>query len=402
MARILFAWELGANLGHLAQLVPLAIRLRTRGHRPIFVVSDVACAESMLGPHALEYLQAPLCRPRPGHFADKPCSYAEILHHYGYLDRDALLGIVKAWREIYRFIEPAAIVFEHAPTALLASRGFEAARMLYGVGFCSPPRLQPFPNFRIWTDVPRARLEASEGAVLDAVNAVLLKLKLRPLRALHELFEVDEDFLCTFPELDHYGVRSDAYYAGAVYTRDAGAIPVWPHEGDKRIYVYLRPGMSAFHPLAEILAGAGHRVLWFAPGVNEAITRRYTSASFSFARDPLRLSLIAQQAEAAVLYGGHGTVSAMLLGGVPLALYPVHVEQALVSHRVEQLGAGVGLGPENDDLARTLNRLLGAGHYTQKAFAFAERYRYFDCSKTVARIASLIGKYCATARSTQA
>jgi UDP:flavonoid glycosyltransferase YjiC (YdhE family) len=396
MARILFAWEFGANLGHLLQLVPLALNLRSRGHRPVFVVSDVTRVEGLLGNHSLEYMQAPVWHPRLPRPSVVPCSYSEILHHYGYLEPDGLLGMAKAWRQIFRLVEPSVIVFEHAPTALVASRELDAARVLHGVGFCSPPRVSPFPNFRSWEEVPRERLEQSDERVLSTINSVLGKLNLRSLGALHELFDVDEDFLCTFPELDHYASRPDANYQGPLFMREEGMVPVWPEHGHKRVYVYVRPDMRVFHPLAQHLSGAGHRVLWFAPGIDGDTVRRYQSRSLEFVREPVRLSSIAAEAEAAVLYGGHGTVSAMLLAGVPIAMYPMHVEQALVTGKVAKLGAGVTAQPHVPaaEVAAALAPVLQDDRYREKARAFAAKYAHFDPAQVVTRIAQRISAHC--------
>lgn len=397
MARVLFAWEFGANFGHLAQLLPLASKLRARGHEPVFAVTDVARAEAMLGPHGFEYLQAPMWQPRAPRPSAIPCSYSEILQHYGYLDPDGLLGLVKAWREIYRLVEPQVVLFEHAPTALLASRGFEAVRIIYGVGFCSPPRVSPFPSFRTWEDVPHARLEASDGQVLDTVNAVLAKLRLRPLGALYELFEGDREFLCTFPELDHYPARSGAQYCGAVFTRDEGHPAEWPHGDGKRVFVYLRPEMRAFAPVAEALADSGHSVVWIAPGMSEEALRRYARSNIRFTREPVSLGAVAAEAHAAVLYGGHGTVAAMLLGGVPVALLPVHVEQALVSRSVVRLGAGTMATPQASlpEMRKAVTSVLEEASYRERAEAFAARYSHFDPKNVVARIARCVGEHCA-------
>jgi len=397
MARILFAWEFGANFGHLAQLLPLAAKLRSRGHQPVFAVTDVARAEETLGADGFEYLQAPMWRPRPPRPSVIPCSYSEILQHYGYLDPDGLLGLVKAWREIYRLVDPHVVLFEHAPTALLASRGFEAVRIIYGVGFCSPPRVSPFPSFRTWEDVPRLRLEASDAQVLDTVNVVLAKLRLRPLDALHELFEGDHEFLCTFPELDHYASRSAAQYSGAVFTRNEGDAAEWPQGGGKRVFVYLRPGMRAFGPVAEALADSGHSVLWIAPGVSDDTVKRYASHNLRFAREPVRLSGVATEAHAAVLYGSHGTVAAMLLGGVPVALFPAHVEQALLSRNVVRMGAGTMATPQASvpEMRKSLASVLDEPSFRERAGAFAHRYRHFDPKNVVARIARCVSEHCA-------
>lgn len=180
MARILFAWELGGNFGHLGQLLPLASQLQARGHEVVFALRDVTRAEVMLGTRGFAYLQAPLWHARTARPSAPPCSYSEILQQYGYSDHEGLLGMVRAWREIYRLIDPQVVLLDHAPTALLASRGLEAVCVMYGVGFCSPPRVTPFPNFRTWQKIPQERLEASDARVLETVNHVLGKLGFRP------------------------------------------------------------------------------------------------------------------------------------------------------------------------------------------------------------------------------
>lgn len=399
MARVLLAWELGAGTEHLAHLVPLALRIRARGHEPVFALSDVTRAQATLGAHGFPYLQAPMwhCRlPRP---TVVPCSYSEILHHYGYLDAEGLLGLVKAWREIYALVEPRAILFEHAPTALLASRGSETARIITGVGFSTPPRERPLPSFRTWEPVLKERLERSDTLVLGTVNAVLARLRLRPLAELSELFDADAEFLCTFPELDHYAVRGGGDYCGPVFDRADGAGALWPQGSGTRVYVDLRPGMPAFNANAEALSDSGLSVLWSAPGASDDVVRRYASASLRFTRERVCLADVAERAQAVVLSGSHGPVSAMLLAGVPMALYPLHVEQALVSRNAARMGAALVAAPQSrpPEVRGAISRIVGEPRYREAAQTFAAKYRDFDPKQVVARISRKVGTYCGPA-----
>src|SRR5207253_1351185 len=111
---------------------------------------------------------------------------------------------------------------DHSPTALLASRGLPARRALIGSGFCCPPGEE---GDGIWGVIrpisaaaaDRARLRGDEDGVLARVNRVLNRWRLPPLRRLGELYtEVDENFLTTFPELDHFPQRRGAGYWGPV------------------------------------------------------------------------------------------------------------------------------------------------------------------------------------------
>jgi UDP:flavonoid glycosyltransferase YjiC (YdhE family) len=64
MSRFLFASELGANMGHLGQLLPLASELQAKGHEIVFAVPDVTRAGASLSARGFRYVQAPLAKRR--------------------------------------------------------------------------------------------------------------------------------------------------------------------------------------------------------------------------------------------------------------------------------------------------------------------------------------------------
>lgn len=171
MARILLALELGANLGHVGQLLPLDSALRARGHEVIFAARDVPRVGPLLRRQAFRCVQAPLWHAHAGSGENPPCSYSEILQHYGYRDPEGLLGLLTAWRELYALVDPKLVVCEFAPTALLACRGLNITRVQFGVGFSVPPKVTPLPSFRSWESVSPGRLEASDAILLDTANA---------------------------------------------------------------------------------------------------------------------------------------------------------------------------------------------------------------------------------------
>ena len=70
MSRILFAWELGGNLGHVMRMRTVARALRERGH-------DVSLYKE------------PTPRSSAPDLPREPASYPEILLHYGFADPTA-------------------------------------------------------------------------------------------------------------------------------------------------------------------------------------------------------------------------------------------------------------------------------------------------------------------------
>jgi UDP:flavonoid glycosyltransferase YjiC (YdhE family) len=226
---------------------------------------------------------------------------------------------------------------------------------------------------------------------------VLTKLGEQPLSALHELFDADEDFLCTFPELDHYPARKGGQYCGPVFHAESSGVPAWPEHGTRRICVYIRPDMPSFAVLREALRTLPYAVLWIAPGADARVMRRHETPRLKFTDKPVDLARAAAAADAAVLYGSHGTTAAMLLAGLPLALFPNHVEQMLVSRNVARLGAGLvrPRAVQLDAVRASITAVVEDARYRRSAMAFASMYASFDPRCVADGVAARVSARCA-------
>jgi UDP:flavonoid glycosyltransferase YjiC (YdhE family) len=274
MSRILFAWELGGGYGHVQGFLPVALTLRERGHEVIFVLRDVSNAGAALDRRGFVYLQAPLWLPRfTG--TSEPMSYAEILFAFGYLSEQGLQGIAGAWRHLFEMLSSDLLVIDHGPTALLASRGMAVPRAMIGNGFACPPAITPLPCIRPGQQVPQERLAASEQAVLEVANRVLAGSGAPPLATLADLFHVDENFLCTWPELDQYPERVGANYWGPQASQTQGAAFTWPEGDGARIFAYLKPAYPQFEAILQALCALPARVVVHAPGIPAGLLAKY-------------------------------------------------------------------------------------------------------------------------------
>ncbi len=316
MSRILCVWELGADFGHMSRFLPLALKLRERGHEVVFALKDLSNAEAILGRHGFALLQAPLWLPAIPGLPKMPVSYTELICQFGFLNQPGLTGLVKGWRELYALVKPDLILADHSPTALLASRGLPFRRCLIGTGFCSPPRVNPFPNMRTWLKIPPERLPDVEKNVLQTANAVLAGFGVKPMIALFEMFDVDEDFLCTFPELDHYADRGPARYWSPVFAKDHGQELKWPEPRQgKRVFAYLKPRYRDYEKILGLLRQVKGTVLVFSPGISKAMARKYQSPRVIITTQPVKLAGILPGCDLAICHAGHGTVAASLLAG---------------------------------------------------------------------------------------
>lgn len=389
MARILYCWELGGEYGHISSFLPVAQALRQRGHEVVFAVKDLSRIEYVLRGEGFRYLQAPVWLPEVSNLPEPSVSYAEILHRFGFLHPTELLAMAKAWRALYALVGPDLLVVDHGPTALLAARGLGLRRVMLGVGFFSPPRLHPLPTIRPWLPVPPARLVAAEQSALATANAVLTALDAPALVQLADLFDVDEDFLCTFAELDHYQGRGEARYWGPRFHVEGGDTPAWPDGEGARIFAYLKHECAGFDEMMRLLGRLPYRTLAHVPGLSEARRRGYETPRLWVSPRPVNMCHVGANCELAVCNAGMGTVAALLLAGRPLLLLPMHLEQIITARNVIRLGAGLVIRPVDQaaDYQGLLERLLADRTFADQARAFAERHAGFDPQVQVVQIA---------------
>ena len=117
MARILYIWEFGGGLGHLAMALPLANAYRARNHEVAFAVKDIAAAGTIIPADSYPVYQAPVWHPTPDSGARRPVSYAEILLAYGFGNPDNLVSMVRAWMNLFQLVKPDLLVLDFSPTA---------------------------------------------------------------------------------------------------------------------------------------------------------------------------------------------------------------------------------------------------------------------------------------------
>jgi UDP:flavonoid glycosyltransferase YjiC (YdhE family) len=401
MSKLLYAWEFGADFGHIGAFLPLARTLRQRGHDVRWAVAQTAPTARLLAQDGFTWLQAPTCQEMPR--AGPPLSYNDILLRFGYANGEDLFGLVVAWRELMRLTGAQAVLVDHAPTAILAARTLGIPVVLFGSGFYVPPRQRPLPNMRPWLALPPGQLDALENQALASINAVLERFGQPPLGAVACLFDVAEDTLLGFPELDHYADRGPARYWGNLLDPGVGDAPAWPKLQGKRIFGYLRTGTRHHEAALAALHALGQPTIVFFPDAPPALLERYAAPHLVFSATLLDLAQTAREADAAITYASFTTTTSFLLMGKPLLLLPGQLEQFLLARRVEEMGAGLMVNPEQPpvDLELKLRRVLLEPDFTLNAQAFARKYANFPQDTIIAHLVRRIEEIAATQSCTQ-
>ena len=159
----------------------------------------------------------------------------------------------------------------------------------------------------------------------------------------------------------------------------------WQIREAPKVLAYLRPAVPGFESILQALARLDAEVLCIAPGMKPEMAKRCATLRLRIALAPVDLPSLLPDAQLAVSYGNSGFTTQALLAGVPLAMRPRHVEQALFAHRVEALGAGKLLGGRIDaaSVTASLQELLGNPAYRQAARSFRSRHADYSPSQAI-------------------
>ncbi|NOT11222.1 MAG: hypothetical protein HOP23_05220 [Methylococcaceae bacterium] len=388
MSKFVFAWELGAGYGHIDGFLPIAKILQRRGHEVTWVLKDLLYAPLLFTTYSFSYFQAPICWPI-SHTAPA-MNYAGILQNIGFNDKFGLLARTQAWKTLFEYLNPDLILLDHAPTALLAARSLHYPRALFGGSFFSPPRTRPMPSIRPWLNIAEKTLLNTENEVVTIANSVLTQIGGPTLDTLADLFDIEENFLCTYSELDHYSNRDNAIYWGSNFNDADGVEPVWPPGDKKRIFVYLKNDYAGLETLLNQLRSSSYSVLAHIPGINPAFIQKFSNVNLHISPYPVKLSGIGETCDAVICHAGAGTAAAMLLKGKPLMMLPMQVEQLLLAKKIALLGAGLCIPAEvkKANFPATIKELLTQEYYKNNAEQFSKKYKNTHLQKQQESIAT--------------
>lgn len=211
MSRVVFAWQLGGNYGHLTTDLPIAQHLREEGHEVSFIVPHARIAAEVLAPAGFSFMPGPMVEATAG-ARQIQASYAEIMDASGFGDARSLARLLEEWSELFRTARADVIVADHAPLAILSARCLRLPSVSIGNGFTVPPLLDPFPTIRPWEPLKAGRLEQIESRLVHRINSLGAQQR-EPREALTSLWQLFADsaaLITTFAELDPYGPRDRA------------------------------------------------------------------------------------------------------------------------------------------------------------------------------------------------
>jgi UDP:flavonoid glycosyltransferase YjiC (YdhE family) len=396
MPHVVFAWEIGSGFGHLIPLAAFGDAFLRRGHRVTALVPNSSRDGQLLSPLGIDVVELPT-HPAPPRSFPVSVNYTGNLLRNGFWDAPTVASRLDTWRDALNRLQPDLLFCDHAPSALLASRGARYPRVAVGNGFTLPPLSTPMPNVQPWFAIPADRLAETDRAFLDSVNPVLTQAGLAALPAISSLFDGVERLLHIEPELDHYPIRPDETYLGAIEPAPALFPEVAPQR-DRGVFVYLSAANRFLEPVLNALKGRDVPVDAYIAGSTSANVTPVQAPNIRYLHTPVDLQGVAERYRLAITHGGALSASMLLRRGTRVLICPADLEKAVLAARLVQNRLAYSFNwfaPGIDHVPAVIAHLLDSSEQPNNLAAFVARYagRFAGDSvmKTVAGCETRIG-----------
>jgi hypothetical protein len=383
MARVTLIWEMGADLGHVYHLHGLAKALRQRGHKVTLILKELDRFKALfhrdIKAGLYTIIQGPsLEAPKARKLSREPASFTELLLAQGFNKPVLLSRHLAQWRTLLISLKSDALVFDFAPSALIASQHIECLKIQYSAPFSTPPLTDTLPSFGLNPSVNLQNLQLSEARFMEQVNTALQAAHLPEALSNAALYNVDKTFIHSIPEIDPYALlRTNEQYVSPRPMAGGRAID-WLPEPAQKVFGYLKPSYSQLPQLLKHLDRRDLQSQLFIPGFATGTSDAPTTSNIHTSSAPLSLNMALTDCRFTICHGGHGTVLQSVLQGAPCLIIPQQQEQLMTAHRCIHSGIGVGLGPQVADankVTKAINTLCNDDGYQKRARACKEKYR---------------------------
>lgn len=362
MARVLFAYEFGAGLGHLNRLLAAAKRL-LEGNELVFALPQIelgSVVRRALGPGVKIRTGLFWSPPRdPKARAAPTRTFADVMQLFGYHQVRDLERVAQNWRQVLAEIEPRVIVSDFAPTLRLASRT-QIPTVVLGNGYTVPPAGKLLPPMRPWDLAVPPESRIHEFLLLAAVNRVCATFKRPRVDFFSDLFQGERTFVSTLAEFDPYGeARSD--------------VPLWPfnvpdipeaNESLRRrgpaVFCYMQKDHPALDVLLDALTALDCQSAIYVGGVDPARVAQKCGTNVHVYEAPADFRSVLPRTSVLIHHGGLGTAYAGLMAGVPQIILPVNLEHSITARGLDQFKVAVRVPTTPPPPAQALRGLIEA------------------------------------------
>jgi len=259
----------------------------------------------------------------------------------------------------------------------LAARTLGLPIATIGTGFVMPPFESAFPLFSAGLAEPEAGLD---DRVLANINHAMQVFDGQLLANLGDIFSAAENYLCTFPELDHYGARADVDYWGPLFSANLGVDYQWPADASHYVFAYLTPRLKHLaQAVAAIAQLPGHKLVHI-PGLTPEQLKAFSAQDISLVSSPVNMDSVLRRANLVISQGGMGLSSLCALAGVRHVIVPTQMEQTMLARRLSSMGLAYAANAEvtADEYFSVFIKALLCEQLAKNGQLLAQKYQGFS------------------------
>ena len=375
MARILFAWEYGSGMGHVAILMPLAKALQDAGHHITLALRDIKATQSLTENTGITVIQAPFIRPNALPKNTTTHTLADIYCYAGLSNPDAILALSQAWKNILSDEKPDLVITEFSPTLALITVGVIPTVTL-GTGYSIPPANHALPNIRFWhAPLSRSSIQ-NERELFTAVQSVRRELKLAPLNVFSDLFKGDAQFVCTYPLLDCYKKYRKTPAIGSLNDDLYNKTITFDTKREHKAFAYLNAGLANVETIIAAIKNAGIPCEAYIRGLSPEKCKALSCDEFILHDTPQPLADILPHPSLFIHHGGISTSEMCLRYGTPQLILANHLEQRVNGAALQKSGVAKLLTTthttQNHIVSKAVSDLINSPQYLENAQHIAQ------------------------------
>lgn len=379
-------------MGHISRLANISDKLSKQGYQVYVALKDLSHASQWFKNVPVKLFQAPIWLPKVTMQRPIAC-LADSLLLLGYLEAETLSGLVAGWTSLIESIQPDLIIFDYAPTAMLAAKSnTKIPKITVGAGFADPEPGQPIVDWRPQATQDKL-VEQQEERVLQIINRVLCSNQLPALKRLSDLFQVNQTIITTFPDLDPYQhLRCSTTYCLQETNSASRPDAVFTNQYQNKILGYLKPNHPNFDHILSGLSKCKADVFIACPQGNSHALKPYESQSFRFSTKLINLENAMQNADLFVGHGNMGSLVQAMYLGVPSMIFPIQLEQLTTGLIVQKLGIGRLI--QKLESKETLTKHIEQLYQSQELKKTCAKYQQENASSIHTNLSTLVNQRC--------
>lgn len=389
--RALIAWEIGGGRGHVVHLAAIAAALTARGFSCIAYLVHMEHADE-IARHCDDVRQGPYFPYRtPGEHLRPSSRYGDWLGLHHFDEPQVIRTAIERWRAVIEEHNPAIVVAEQSPGAILAARSMGIPVVHVGVPVTTPPPHMPdYPSY-----VPEQHEALYDQTKLrDAVNEAILDYGLPSLPALPAIYTADDEVVATLNLLDRYR-------DWRTRPRVPPTVGDWSEPGERlreEAFVYLSTS-DRFDPIiitAIATLDVPRRVMIAANAALPVGIMRWRNVVLQ--EQPMPAGEIARRARVLVHAGNHGMSCLGLRAGLPQVTLSGQPEHIYDGRQIAEKGVGLTIEVEHwsvPTIHQAIRTVWSNSQMTERATAvaqeLADEFEDDPGELTADRIETLIG-----------